>query len=133
MKSFSNTKRASKLQNAEHGQVVYNTCEGKHMHTHANTTDITRELANMKTRSGSVCNTCDHETLSRKCIQHLRPRKREREVYTTLATTITYEGSACSTCKHENLRGQCMQHLQIRIIEKAVHRAPTNTKTYADR
>ena len=75
------------------------------MRTHANTTGITRELANMKTRSGSVYNTCDHEKLSGKCIHHLLPRKREREVYTTLATTIT-------------LRRQRMQHLQTRKLER---------------
>jgi len=109
MKSFSNTKRASKLRNAEHEQVVYTTLARASICKLANTTNPMRGQS----------------------IQHLLPRKLERKVYTTLATTITYEGSACSTCKHENLSEQCIQHLQTRTFERAVHTATANTKTYA--
>jgi len=108
MKSFSNTKRASKLRNAEHEQVVYTTLARASICKLANTTNPMRGQS----------------------IQHLLPRKLERKVYTTLATTITYEGSACSTCKHENLSEQCIQHLQTRTFERAVHTAPANMNTW---
>ena len=87
-------------------------------------------LAPTKTWAGSVYNTCYHENLSGNCIQHLLPRKLEREGYTTLATTITYEGSACSTLKQENYRGQCIEHLQTRKRMRAVHTAPANMNTW---
>jgi len=74
----------------------------------------------MKTRAGSVYNTCYHENLSGYCIQHLLPRKLERVVYTTLATTKTWTGSVYNTCERVNLSGKCIQHLRTWKLELEV-------------
>ena len=122
MKSFSNTKRVSKLRNAEHEQVLYTILARASICKLVNTTNPMRG----------------------QCIQQMRPWKHdwevyialattklEREVYTTLATTKTRAGSVYNTCYHDNLRRQRMQHLQKRKLERAVHTTPANMKTWA--
>ena len=63
-------------------------------------------------------------------MQHLLPRKREREVYTTLATMKTWAGSVHKTCYHENVSGKCIQHLLQRKLEREGYTALATTITY---
>ena len=100
-------------------------------------------LANMKTRAGSVYNTCEHENLSEQSLQHLQTRTLEGSAYSTCkhehlravrtapANTKTYVGSACSNCKHKNVSGQCIQPL--RKLGRAEPTAPANTNAKTSR